>query len=155
MQPFFKSAFGCIEGVLYQIKLAIKRNAGIVILEYEDCGATIPEIVDVLKPYKRKSYIKKCRDDGSREFMSVAKRRKFSYDRVRLVGVNRHACVADTAEGLAKRYNVQVEVAMNATWDSYPKAGRKALNESQYVKKIVNHGKIRPGKKSRALKRVK
>jgi len=60
MQTEFKRpAKKCLEEVCRQIKLAKRRNAGIVILEYSDCGPTLPEIKRLLKPYKKKTYKQK------------------------------------------------------------------------------------------------
>jgi len=84
MQIVFENpAKKCLEEVCRQIKLAKRRNAGIIVLEYEGCGPTLPEIKQLLKSYKRKTYKQKTMDGGGKEVLAAAKRRGFPTHKIR------------------------------------------------------------------------
>ena len=131
MQTVFKKpAKKCLEEVCRQIKLAKRRNAGIVVLEYEDCGPTLPEIKRLLKSYNRKTYKQKTMDSGGKEVLAAARRKGFPTHKIRFVGVNRSCCVYETAADYNTRtkFKGTTEIAIDATWCSRsPRAGRAML----------------------------
>lgn len=126
MQTSFETAKMCLTEVCYQIRLAKRRNAGIVILEYGDepdyqYGKTHSRIKKLLCSYNRKIYVKKSGDGGGAEFIAAAAKKNFDISKVRFVGVNRCACVKLTIREFkrAKR-KAKVEIAIAATWCEPP-----------------------------------
>lgn len=113
MQYKFSSHEECLEGVLYQIYLAKRRNAPIVVLEYEDYGPTHDRIQKALENYSEVSVVIKSTDDGSREFLGEFDSDP-DFDRVRVVGVNTCYCVFETAAGLISEGFI-VEIPKSAT----------------------------------------
>jgi len=127
---FEKPAKKCLDEVCHQIKLAKRRNAGIIVLEYTECGPTPPKIKSLLKSYKRKTYKQKTCDGGGKEVIAAAKRKGFPTNKIRFVGVNRSHCVYATVSeyNYKSRFQGKSEIAIDATWCSAnPRAGRAKL----------------------------
>ena len=111
MQPYFKTHKKCLDEVIHQVKLAKRRKAPIVILEYKKCGPTHERILDELKGVKKVIIKQKEDDDGSREFLNAVKNIK--YKKVRICGVNACYCVYETALGI-KAEGIKLELPSNA-----------------------------------------
>jgi hypothetical protein len=114
MQPYFKSSFGCLNSVLREIRLAKKRKAHIVVVEYDphEIGQSHSEIFETIGKYKNISIVEKNQMDGSFEVtgaLSLIRTKK-----IRMVGVNRCYCVESTAEGL-RDFGFKVDVKDYAT----------------------------------------
>lgn len=140
---FMQAGFACLDHVLHEITLAKERGAGIVVLEYRDCGKTVKEIRQMLKGYKDKVTAIKVRNGGGDEFFTVAEKKRFNTNKVRVCGVNRAWCVKETVEDLLKM-DVDVEVAINATWCGIPERGRAYLRDLVGEKKFVRNGRHLP-----------
>jgi len=122
MQTGFPAYKGCVREVVREVKLAIKRNAGIIILEYKNAGRTISAIRKLTDGYEHAIRVVKYEDDGSSEMLRESKSANIPTRKIRFVGVNRTACVRATVSGTKRRTKrrkipVKVEIAINATWD--------------------------------------
>lgn len=133
MQTEFPTHKPVIKQVLHEIRLAKKRNAAVIVLEYDDSGPTIEPIKKALENYGRVAYVTKMQDGGGEEFFDTAESYGFNYNKVRMVGVNRSYCVFSTARemvkdnGIDSRIDVDLEIAIDATWCEEPRAGRQEL----------------------------
>lgn len=143
MQDYFGNSQHCLDGVLDEIKYAIRHNMPVLIVEYQDrcyrddeeerlLSKTNKPIRKLLKGYKHTARVKKYNDGGGYELAKVAKKHNYSIENIRLVGVNRSYCVFQTADQLMdiQRKNGQrkhVEVVKGASWCSYPEGGLKSL----------------------------
>jgi len=125
MQPFFSTAKHCLDAVCHQVKLAKKRKAGIVVLEYSGCGTTYPEIKILLASYKHVTYITKHRSGGGSKFLEAAKKAKIKTNKVRFVGVNRGYCVFETIKEITNSIDCRAEIVGKATWCGEPNGLRK------------------------------
>jgi len=137
MQNYFaETADKRLPQVLKEINLAKRRHAGIIILEYNECGRSHPTILEILKGYDRVRYVRKCDNDGSSEFIQTALKRGFNLGKVRFCGVNRSFCVQETVKGfLGEIEDSDVEIAIDATWCYYPRSGRAVLRKyGRFVK---------------------
>lgn len=140
---FMKAGSACLRHVLHEITLAKARGAGIVILEYQDCGKTAKEIRQMLEGYKNKVTAVKMKNGGGEEFFAVAERKRFNTGKVRVCGVNRAWCVKDTVKELLDK-GVDVEVAINATWCGIPQTGNTYLRDLVGKEKFVRNGRHLP-----------
>jgi nicotinamidase-related amidase len=112
MQPGFGASWACLEGVLREVRLAKKRNAPIIVLEYEGVGPTHYEILKTLSNYQNVVFASKDENDGSPQAFPILK--KFNTNKTRIVGVNTCFCVMDTILGLIER-DVEVNLIETAT----------------------------------------
>jgi len=123
MQPVFPASKieSVKEGVLREVRLAKRRGDAVVVVEFAGYNNTHNSIMQEI--YKCKldlAIVKKCQNDGSAEVIQACRKHYFSCKRFRVCGVNRTACVQDTAEGLAEdEPHSKVEVVWDATADSY------------------------------------
>jgi nicotinamidase-related amidase len=85
---------------LKEIKRAIRYKAHILYVEYEDCGSTIPSLLNASDGYDRAYTVSKSDNDGSREILSTIKRHNLPSKNFRICGVNTDACVLGTVRGL-------------------------------------------------------
>lgn len=145
MQDYFGNAQHCLDGVLDEVKHAIKNNMPVMVVEYWDrcyrdsarprrLSKTNKPIRDLLHGYKHKAYVKKYNDGGGYEIEKVAKKRNFTIENIRLVGVNRSYCVYQTADQIMdinmsnnNGKKGRVEVVKGASWCSYPEGGLDSL----------------------------
>lgn len=123
MQEAFGASSHCLDEVCRQIKLAKRRNAGIIVIEYRGSGPTIARIKDLLKSYRRKTYTQKCGNGGGSELLKAAKRKKFPVNKIRFTGVNRSWCVYSTIVQYQNMSDGKIEIATKATWCSDPRGG--------------------------------
>ena len=116
VQEKFSAAKKVVSEVVHQIKLARKRKAGVLIVEYGN-DPSYEEVYDALKGYKDWMVVKKDSDDGSMEVMhAMDKHPRFRGMKVRVCGVNACACVKATAIGLRDSgLFSKIEVAEAAT----------------------------------------
>lgn len=126
---FSPTANYCLNNVCHQVKLAKKRKAWIVVIEYRNCGKTFKEIKSLLASYKQVIYVEKNNTGGGKEFLEAAKKANFNTNKVRFVGVNRTCCVLETVKEIIDLINCRVEIVTNATWCLNPTDGLKKLRE--------------------------
>jgi len=114
MQDTFKFAKepAVIKACQREIKLAIRRNYGIIFLEFEYCGNTISELKNLVNGYGKAYFAIKSRDDGSREAIELINQHNL-YHNIRIVGVNTSYCVYETVEGLTN-YHGKITVVADA-----------------------------------------
>ena len=136
MQTTFAStAEHCLDAVCHQVKQAIKRNAGIVVIEFKQCGETYKKIKDLLEPYSRVAYAEKSEAAGGIQLLKAAKEANFNTDRVRFVGVLRAQCVYETVKQFIGLVKTRTEIVADATWCSNPQEGlcRLKMLESKII----------------------
>ena len=134
VQPKFSSSKKIVNSVVDQIHKAKRRGDGIIILEYEGYGKSDKKVYKALGDYKKHVVMKKCTDDGSYETLDAmtADPDNFSFNRIRICGVNACYCVYQTALGLkSSGYFDRVEVASSATSCSHN------LAESECVSSLI------------------
>lgn len=123
MQPFFSLRKKVIENVLYEIKLAKRRKAGIIVVEYKGGGDTHDDILSMLKDYDEKERVIKNDWDGSTGIIRACKKNKFDTTKMRFCGVYRSACVYATVYGMKRKLQkptpIEIEIAINATGCTY------------------------------------
>jgi len=129
MQAKFTASKQCLDEVCHQVRLAKRRKAGIVILEFRGEGPTLSPIKNLLRSYKRKIYKKKAFDAGGDVLLKAAKVMNFPTNKVRFVGVNRSYCVYDTACEYQEESGGRIEVAIEATWCRNPTQGLNKLRD--------------------------
>jgi hypothetical protein len=122
MQPGFGACHEIVNETIREIKLAKRRGDGIVFLELSPApnGKTLPALVEAAHAggYDKIAYATKNGGDGSVEFVDAAGAAEwFPLKRVRVCGVNRHACVENTVRGLINLISkkAKIEVAYLAT----------------------------------------
>ena len=113
MQNYFKASREVEEEVIHEIRLAKRRMGHIIVLEYEYYGPTLSSIKKELKNHPRVKFIKKGRDNGGPNVIGTL--RWYKIDTVRVVGVNRCFCVAETAQYLQNFEDLKIEFSFNGT----------------------------------------
>lgn len=83
-----------------EIALAKRRNAPIILVEYEDSGPTLPELLRTLNGYEHCYKITKNDDDGSTEILGVLAELPRFVPKWRICGIHLEHCVWDTIMGL-------------------------------------------------------
>lgn len=125
-----------IDNVAQQIKQAEEDKATIAFLEYDECGATINELKDLVMYYENKSYITKYTDSGAQALANHYNEPK----KFKVAGVNTSACVKDTVLGLFNYFpDAEVEIVEQAcadgTWNI--NSHEKAIDYLRNVKNVV------------------
>ena len=115
MQPDFADTVDpVVDEVIRQVKLAKRRKAPIVLVEYKDediiMGNTVTSITDAIGDYPNVSKVHKYNDGGGNEIDEEFK--NFS-GKFRLVGVNTSYCICSTAVQL-HNLGRKVEVSKEA-----------------------------------------
>ncbi len=118
MQPkFMASKFPRIlAAVQLQIKKAIAAGWSVVVLEFENHGATHLSLMNhLVGQYDRHQVASKNEDDGAEVVLEVCHAHRFGDNKFRVCGVNTNACVEATVLGLLDRQpQCQVELAIEA-----------------------------------------
>lgn len=147
MQPGFNASLRILDETIREINLAKRRRDHIVFVELvpESNRATHGQLLEAAGHggYDKISRITKLRGDGSVEFLAEAEKVEFQYKRVRVCGVNRHACVRNTIDGLRERLpkNIGIEIACAATADSCGKEWDER-NDRYYIQ-LAEQGEIK------------
>lgn len=107
MQPDFEPA-KCdriCENIVKEIGEARKRQAHIMIVEFQHYGYTRPEILRALAGYGDWSVVLKNHDDGSREVLAKCENNGIPRDKLTFTfsGVNWQFCVYSTVKGLHEK----------------------------------------------------
>ena len=147
MQDYFRNSRHCLAGVLHEIEHAMREKMPIFIVEYWDrcyqhdgpdyesrLSDTNQPILDLLKGYRHKVFVKKYNDGGGYEIQEAAIEKNFNISNMRMVGVNRSFCVYRTADqlidiGMDNGEKAHIEVVRGASWCSYPKSGLENLKD--------------------------
>jgi hypothetical protein len=105
VQKRFPAHKKILRQVIKQRKLAMKDEAGIMIVEFN--GSTShKKIYRVLKEYNKYKIVKKNKDCGTTEIISTMKNTTFlQSNNLRICGINACACVRSTAYGLKQSNN--------------------------------------------------
>lgn len=99
-----------------EILRAKSENAPIIVLEMLSFGICYPVLTQHLEQgYSRYCLAKKWANDGSREITDTCREKGFPLAHFRLCGVHLEACIAETAQGLAKRLP---EARIDIVWDA-------------------------------------
>jgi len=143
MQPYFGNSQipEVMENVIRQMKVFIANGWPIVILEYNNCGASDPRIDALVETpefrYPHLARMVKSDDDGSNEVFLACKKYGFGMGFFRACGVNSTACVLATVQGLNRiAPNALVEVVREACgpatdFGQYPKQPNVAIRTVQ------------------------
>lgn len=136
MQSYFKTTGepSVIKACQREIKLAIRRKAGIIFLEFGSFGDTMAELKDLVTGYDKAYFAVKNRNDGSAQVYSLITRHNL-YHNVRVTGVNTSYCVYETVVGLTS-YHGSVTVVADACNCHNHSFGLKKLSELKI--KIIN-----------------
>lgn len=117
MQVGFRSAknLDLQERIAHEVRLAKKRRAAIVVVEYDGFGKTHDPIHNAIGDYKLQATVHKNRDDGSEEVVVAANKNGFDVKHWRVCGVNIAYCVNKTVSGLRNLLkDVDIEVKEDA-----------------------------------------
>ncbi len=124
MQKDFETA-GDIDtqnGVIAQIKRAIKKEIPIFVLEYDGYGDTHDVIKTLLYSYYDVHYIEKDRNDGGFELMEyIDCNGSFNIKHFITCGVNISFCVGETIRTLIYEFGKKVLLIANASNCEIPK----------------------------------
>lgn len=118
-----------------ELRRAVDEDAYVIVVEYVGYGETHGRLMKVLVGYPRLLRVSKRWNDGAQAIAEACKSLNLSNIRFRVMGVNTHACVYMTVEGLIRHFpSSTIEVvkdACNSThgnhWDQFPKATQIAL----------------------------
>lgn len=102
MQENFPASNRVLKEVLREVEIALLNSWAIVVLEYHNQGQTHAEIMSLVKTSSRHAVKTKYKDDGAREVHDACKKRGFPTDRLRVCGVNTHACVNATVWSMCR-----------------------------------------------------
>jgi nicotinamidase-related amidase len=109
MQPYFPATKKALRPVISEVKRAMKHEVPILLVElhngYDDFGITHGSITRAVEGYPYVQLVHKAYNDGSVE-VKKALDEQWGLGKetaLEVCGVNTGACVADTAQGLAKK----------------------------------------------------
>lgn len=117
MQPYWNSAYGnkkLISNVRNEIKKAIRLNNWIIFVKFEGCGPITKGILKAINHYKKRLFISKFNQNGSKEILENINRIKNikRINNLYFCGVNTDQCVYETIKGIYKkcldRFNIKV-----------------------------------------------
>jgi nicotinamidase-related amidase len=134
VQDYFATAAKVVDETVREVKLAIRRNASIVIAEFVGCGQTNRKVREALTGYDKAIYVTKYHDGGGSEVLSACKKNGVSPEKFRVVGVNRSWCVYSTVLELfslseRKKAPMKIEVSKKGTWCGMPQRGLNDLKK--------------------------
>lgn len=89
-----------IDKLQKEIILAKKKNAGIILLEYEKHGSTIPELRGLLDNYDQYSIIRKDSDNGGIEVIDEIFEKHYDNKEIKVGGIYADLCVKATVQTL-------------------------------------------------------
>ena len=101
------------DNCIREVKLAMKRQSDIILLEYIGFGKTLPSIKNAISSYPKAIVVRKGDDDGSKEVAKAIKSYKLSR-KLRVVGVNTDCCVYQTTSSLSLKHHFSIDVITKA-----------------------------------------
>ena len=104
MQPYFDASNEpwLLNNVLAEIKKAKKNNDYIIVLEYDGCGETHPDIVQACDGYSRYYHEVKSSQSGALNILSIMQQNGITADHFIIVGVETESCILETVEGIVQ-----------------------------------------------------
>lgn len=122
MQPEFSAANGkrVLNNCKRELRKAMIENASIIFLEYDGCGTTNTDLVDLVDGYNKVWFETKGDDDGSEEAEFVIRSHRCSKTVIKVCGVNTDCCVRYTVQGLTARFTrATIDVISDACASDY------------------------------------
>lgn len=138
MQSYFTSAHNrkTLKSVKSLISQAMKDRQPIILVEYSDCGSSMPSLYRLTEHYSYLYVIRKQQDDGSAEISRLIRGMKLPATNIKVCGVNTDCCVYESVMGLKRRMrNTNFEIVENACWSTYDHNG--AINEFKNTKNVM------------------
>ncbi|NTW13898.1 MAG: cysteine hydrolase [Candidatus Moranbacteria bacterium] len=125
-EPFFKNIRTKHKGRILRaqksaLRQCIRHDIPVCVVEYVDCGDTLPDLRELLRKVPRTVTLVKSKDDAftNRKLAKVLK--DWHAGRLILMGINADACVLDTAQSAVRRgYEIITAPALIAgtSWHS-------------------------------------
>lgn len=122
VQPEFDAALNPNLRMACQKKLRVakRKRADILFVEYEGAGNTYADLVEVVKDYSRAFWVEKYYDDGSQEVINAINHHSLRYKTLKVCGVNTDACVRDTVRGLSQKLSAsKIKILANACYSDW------------------------------------
>lgn len=117
------------------VKKAVENKAGIVFLEFKECGRTIKPLLNRVSNYERAFIEEKSFMDGSIKVKQVIRKNKLPSSKIKVVGVYTDYCVLRTVCGLSKKFpKSKIEVIENSCHCSYDKS--KSINSMRALRNV-------------------
>ena len=115
MQPDeFGNSNTIVDNVVQLVRESIASEAFVVIAQYKGCGETHVNIVNELQKYPYKRYVWHNKNDKSKPIQEVLNVLNVFVRQIKVCGVYRDVCVKETVHGLAKKFNIQIQVIEDA-----------------------------------------
>ena len=89
-----------------EISKAIDDRAYIIFVEFVSHGMTNKSLVKLTDSYSKTFFLRKTKNDGSKEILNLLRGFKIKPRLVKVCGVNTSYCVRDTVSGLSDRLKV-------------------------------------------------
>jgi hypothetical protein len=140
VQPKFPAAKQIKKNCLREIKAAVKDQAHILFLEFDEYGSTYKTLTNYLHKinYEKFTVGIKTLDDGSRVVKNLVYRKRMYRKKFKVAGVNTEFCVLATVEGLYFEFpKANIEVIERACWSAYRHAKGISLMKHLYRVKII------------------
>lgn len=102
VQPKYEAFAPILDKVVHQIKLARRRNDGIVLVEFGSDQPSCDEIYEALHGYDKFTVEIKNKCNGSHEIINAIYNNQYTFDQILLCGVNTCMCVKDTLSGIIR-----------------------------------------------------
>ena len=105
MQPYFDASNEpwLLNNVLAEIKKAKKNNDYIIVLEYDGCGETHPDIIKACDGYNRYYHEVKSSQSGAPNIIFIMRENNIQADHFIIVGVETESCILETVEGIVRK----------------------------------------------------
>jgi nicotinamidase-related amidase len=131
-----------VRNILKEIKLARRRFAGIILVEYVGYGLTDIRIRHALNGYVRASTIHKRNDDGGAQVVKIAKQRDYDLSCWRVCGVNVAHCVNATVTTMRELLDPETKIevkkkACNCVWNNIEESFNWLLSYNGVAVKTV------------------
>lgn len=141
MQARFDTAYDetTIKNCIRAIKKAIKAKVPIIVLEYNNCGRTLPELTEYLDEYADTFYKIKYTNNGGNEVIQCLEENKLGIKTLKVCGVNINACVAETVIHLVRKAKKKITVIKKACNGN---ESRKRAFYSQRCTDIFQHKNV-------------
>ena len=110
-----------IEQVVHQVRLAIRRKAPILIVEFRSSGCTIPAITTLVEPYKLVHTVIKSQMDVTSALPKKCQRLIQKASRLRVCGLYTEDCVCASVIGLLGKFRtLQIDLIKSACGANHP-----------------------------------